>query len=102
MEELQTQLIAEQFNHLKDNIEARFHKIESQQAHDVALNAEKLAQIQRQLEQIQTLLDDHEKRIRNMADAVIAQRSSTTIMQAVQVALTIIASAIAAYLGGKR
>lgn len=101
MDELQAQLIAEQFNRLKDNIEARFHKIERQQAHAVDLNAEKLAQIHSQLNQIQKMLDDHEERIRTMDDAVIAQRSSTTIMQAGQVALTIIASAIAAYLGGK-
>jgi len=101
MEALQTQLIAEQFNRLKDNIEARFHKIERQQVHNVDLNAEKLAQIQHQLSQIQKALDDHENRIRTVDDAVIAQRSATTIMQAVQVALTIIASAIAAYLGGK-
>jgi gas vesicle protein len=101
MDELQAQLIAEQFNRLKDNIEARFHKIERQQSHEVDLNAEKLAQIHNQLDQIQKMLDDHEERIRTVDDAVIAQRSSTTIMQAVQVALTIIASAIAAYLGGK-
>lgn len=101
MDELQAQLIAEQFNRLKDNIEARFHKIERQQSHDVAINAEKLAQIQHQLTQIQKTLDDHESRIRTVDDAVIAQRSAATIMQAVQVALTIIASAIAAYLGGK-
>lgn len=101
MEELQAQLIAEQFNRLKDNIEARFHKIERQQAHDVDLNAEKLAHTHSQLVQIQKMLDDHEERIRTMDDAVIAQRSSATIMQAGQVALTIIASAIAAYLGGK-
>ena len=101
MDELQAQLIAEQFNRLKDNIEARFHKIERQQLHDVAINAEKLAQLQHQLKQIQKTLDDHENRIRTVDDAVIAQRSAATIMQAVQVALTIIASAIAAYLGGK-
>ncbi len=101
MDELQAQLIAEQFNRLKDNIEARFHKIEHQQSHDVAINSEKLAQIQHQLAQIQKTLDDHENRIRTVDDAVIAQRSAATIMQAVQVALTIIASAIAAYLGGK-
>ncbi|MHB8806719.1 MAG: hypothetical protein ACYC59_03975 [Anaerolineaceae bacterium] len=101
MDELHAQLIAEQFNRLKDNIEARFHKIERQQAHTVDLNAEKLAQIHNQLDQIQKMLDDHEERIRTVDDAVIAQRSSSTIMQAVQVALTIIASAIAAYLGGK-
>jgi hypothetical protein len=67
----------------------------------VALNTEKLAQIHSELLQIHKMLDDHEERIRTVDDAVIAQRSSTTIMQAVQVALTIIASAIAAYLGGK-
>ena len=101
MEELHAQLIAEQFNRLKDNIEARFHKIERQQVHDVDLNAEKLSQIHNQLVQIQKMLDDHEERIRTVDDAVIAQRSSATIMQAGQVALTIIASAIAAHLGGK-
>lgn len=101
MDELQAQLIAEQFNRLKDNIEARFQKIERQQSHQADLSTEKLAQIHTQLNQIQKILDDHENRIRTVDDAVIAQRSSTTIMQAVQVALTIIASAIAAYLGGK-
>ncbi|NMC29381.1 MAG: hypothetical protein GYA45_04850 [Pelolinea sp.] len=101
MDELQAQLIAEQFNRLKDNIEARFQKIERQQSHQADLSAEKLAQIHAQLDQIQKILDDHENRIRTVDDAVITQRSSTTIMQAVQVALTIIASAIAAYLGGK-
>lgn len=101
MDELQAQLIAEQFNRLKDNIEARFQKLERQQAHEVVLNAEKLAQIHNELLQIHKMLDDHEHRIRKVDDAVIAQRSISTIMQALQAALTLVASAIAAYLGGK-
>lgn len=101
MDELQAQLIAEQFNRLKDNIEARFQKLERQQAHEMALNTEKLTQIHGELLQIHKMLDDHEQRIRKVDDMVIAQRSSTTIMQAMQAVLTLIASAIAAYLGGK-
>jgi len=101
MDELQIQLISEQFSRLKDNIEARFHKIERQQSHAAELNREKLNQIHKELAQIGKQLDDHEERIRKVDDAVIAQRSSTTIMQALQAALTLIASAVAAYLGGK-
>ncbi len=100
MDEYQAQLIAEQFSRLKDNIEARFHRIESLQSHSSELNSEKLAQIHSELVEIRKILDDHEARIRKVDDAVISQRSSSTMMQAGQVALTILASAIAAYLGG--
>ncbi len=102
MDDLQAQLLTEQFNRLKDSIESRFRRIEKELDHHNNLDAEKMNFIKSQLQHIQTDVIDHENRIRAIDDAVIANKSTATLIQAGQAALTLIASAIAAWLGGKQ
>jgi len=102
MDDLQAQLLTEQFNRLKDSIESRFRRIERELEHHNTLDAEKMNILKNQLQHVQSDVADHENRIRAIDDAVIANKSNTTLIQAGQAALTLIASAIAAWLGGKQ
>ena len=102
MEDFQAQLLTEQFNRLKDSIESRFQRLEKDLSHHNSLEAEKLAHIHSQINGINKLLEDHETRIRTVDDAVISAKTSATILQAGQAALTLIAATIAAWLGGRR
>ena len=101
MDDLQAQLLSEQFNRLKDSIESRFRRIEKELEHHDKLETEKMNFIRNQLQEIQSDVADHENRIRTIDDAVISNKTTTTLIQAGQAALTLIASAIAAWLGGK-
>jgi transposase len=101
MDDLQAQLLNEQFNRLKDSIESRFRRIEKELEHHNTLEAEKMNFIKNQLQEIQNDISDHETRIRSIDDAVISNKTTTSLIQAGQAALTLIASAIAAWLGGK-
>jgi predicted phage gp36 major capsid-like protein len=101
MDDLQAQLLTEQFNRLKDSIESRFRRIEKELEHHNTLETEKMNLIKVQLQNIQADVADHETRIRTVDDAVISGKTSATLIQAGQAALTLIASAIAAWLGGK-
>jgi hypothetical protein len=101
MDDLQAQLLTEQFNRLRDSIESRFRRIEKELEHHDKLEAEKMNLIKSQLQGIQSDLHDHETRIRAVDDSVISSKTSTTLIQAGQAALTLIAAAIAAWLGGK-
>jgi hypothetical protein len=102
MDDLQAQLLTEQFNRLKDSIESRFRRIEKELEHHNTLEAEKMTHIKSQLEGIRTDLSDHETRIRTIDDSVVANRAASTLIQAGQAALTLIASALAAWLGGNK
>ena len=102
MDDLQAQLLSEQFNRLKDSIESRFRRIEKELEHHDKLETEKMNFIRNQLQEIQSDVADHETRIRTIDDAVISNKTTTTLIQAGQAALTLIASAIAAWLGGKK
>lgn len=102
MDDYQAQLLSEQFNRLKDSIESRFQRIEKDLSHHNSLEAEKLAHIQSQISGINEMLKDHESRIRTIDDSVISSNISAKLMQAGQAALTLIAAAIAAWLGGRR
>ena len=102
MDDLQAQLLTEQFNRLKDSIESRFRRIEKELTHHDNLEAEKMNLIKSQLQGIRADVADHETRIRTIDDQVISAKTSTTLIQAGQAALTLIASAIAAWLGGKQ
>ncbi len=102
MDDLQAQLLSEQFNRLKDSIESRFRRIEKELEHHDRLETEKMNFIRNQLQEIQSDVADHENRIRTIDDAVISNKTTTTLIQAGQAALTLIASAIAAWLGGKK
>ena len=102
MEETQALLIAEQLSRLKDNIDARLKRLETSLEHYQALDREKLAFTHSEISKLKEDLKDHENRIRTMDDIVISFKTTTTIMQAGQAALTLIAAAIAAWLGGQR
>ena len=102
MDDLQAQLLSEQFNRLKDSIESRFRRIERELEHHDKLETEKMNFIRNQLQEIQNDVADHETRIRTIDDAVISGKTTSTLIQAGQAALTLIASAIAAWLGGKK
>lgn len=102
MNDLQAQLLSEQFNRLKDSIESRFRRIEKELEHHDKLETEKMNFIRNQLQEIQNDVADHENRIRTIDDAVISGKTTSTLIQAGQAALTLIASAIAAWLGGKK
>jgi len=101
MDDLQAQLLTEQFNRLKDSIESRFRRIEKELEHHDKLEAEKMNFIRNQLQEIRSDVADHETRIRIIDDSVISNKTTSTLIQAGQAALTLIASAIAAWLGGK-
>lgn len=101
MDDLQAQLLTEQFNRLKDSIESRFRRIEKELEHHDKLEAEKMNFIRNQLQEIRSDVADHETRIRIIDDSVISGKTTSTLIQAGQAALTLIASAIAAWLGGK-
>jgi len=101
MEDTQIQLIKEQFARLRDNIEARFQKIERDLNHQKAISTEKRSLITSRLTDIRTALKDHEDRIRLVDDAVISQRTTGSLLQVGQAGLSLVLSAIAAWLGSK-
>lgn len=102
MDDLQAQLLTEQFNRLRDSIESRFRRIEKDLEHHSTLETEKMNHIRAQILNIQSDLNDHETRIRTIDDVVISNRTSTTLIQAGQAALTFIAASIAAWLGSRK
>jgi hypothetical protein len=101
MDDLQAELLETQINRLKDNIESRFQRIEATISHHSTLEVEKQNQIKNDISTIRSCLTDHENRIRTIDDAVIANKTTTTLIQAGQAALTLIAASIAAWLGRK-
>lgn len=101
MDDLQAQLLTEQFNRLKDSIESRFRRIEKELDHHNKLEAERMNLIKAQINSIQHDVNDHEARIRTLDDSVISSKTSMTLIQAGQAGLTLIAAAIAAWLGSK-
>lgn len=102
MDDIQVQLIAEQLSRLKDNIDARLKRLETSLEHYQALDKEKLDFIRSEITHLRTDLTDHENRIRTMDDTVISFKTTATLMQAGQATLTLIAAAVAAWLGGQR
>lgn len=102
MEDYQGQLLTEQFQRLRDSLESRFQRFEKELHHHRELEAERLQQIHAEQQATRRMLEDHEQRIRTVDDSVISNKTSTTLIQACQAALTLIAAAIAAWLGGSR
>jgi len=102
MEDIQMQLLSEQLSRFRDSIDARLKRLEADLCHHQTLEAEKLANLGHELQHLRAGLDDHEKRVRSVDDAVIALKAATSLAQAGQAGLTLIAAAIAAWLGGQR
>ena len=101
MDDLQAELLETQINRLKDSIESRFQRIEATINHHSTLDSEKQNQIKNDISGLRTCINDHENRIRTIDDAVIANKTTTTLIQAGQAALTLIAASLAAWLGRK-
>ena len=101
MEDLQAQLLTEQFSRLKDSIESRLIQISTELDHHQKLDAERLNLIKDQIKNLRDDTADQESRIRKIDDSVITNKTTTTIFQAGQAALTLIAAAIAAWLGAR-
>jgi DNA replication initiation complex subunit (GINS family) len=101
MEDLEAQLLTEQISRLKDSIESRFQRLEKDLNHHATLETEKMNLIKSEIAAIRKTIDDHESRIRTVDDSVISNKTTTTLIQAGQAALTLIAAAIAAYMGSK-
>ena len=102
MDDIQAQLLTEQFSRLKDSIENRLQQISSELDHHKKLEAERLNLLKLQIEANHSISTDQETRIRKIDDSVISNKTSTTIIQAGQAALTLITAAIAAWLGSKQ
>jgi hypothetical protein len=101
MDDLQAELLTTQLNRLKDSIESRFQRIEASLNTHASLETEKLNQVKTDILSIKKALDDHENRIRIVDDSVISNKTSTSLIQAGQAALTLIAASIAAWLGSR-
>ena len=101
MDDPEIELLNSQLNRLKDSIESRFQRIESSLSHHSILETEKLSQIKMDISLIRADITDHEQRIRVVDDSVIASKTTTTLIQAGQAALTLIAAAVAAWLGSR-
>jgi hypothetical protein len=101
MDDFQIELLNSQISRLTDSIDARFQRIETNLNHHTTLDAEKLNQIKCDITDLKKDLTDHENRIRIVDDAVISNKTTTTLIQAGQAALPLIAAAVAAYLGSR-
>ncbi len=101
MDDLQARLLTEQFQHFRDSIESRFRRIEKELQHHEELENHKFKSVWSNLEGMKKEMQDHENRIRKIDDLVITNKTTTTIFQAGQAALSLIAAAIAAWLGGR-
>ena len=101
MDDLQIDLLESQLKRLTDSIEARFQRIETTISHHSTLDAEKLNQVKSDISALKAMISDHENRIRIVDDSVISNKTTTTLIQAGQAALTLVAAAIAAWLGSR-
>jgi hypothetical protein len=101
MDDPQFQLIAEQLGRLKDNIESRFQRLEENASHEKELTAERFQAVKTAAEINSKAIEDHETRLRCVSDAVTELKTSHSIAQAAQAALSLVLAAIAAWLGSR-
>ncbi len=101
MDDTQAQLLTEQLSRLKDSIENRLQNLRLELDHHKTLEAERLNLLKSQINANRLNTADQETRIRNIDDSVISNKTSATIIQAGLGALSLIAAAIAAWLGSK-
>lgn len=101
MDDIQAQLLTEQLSRLKDSIESRLQNLRSELDHHKSLETERLNLLKAQITANRDNTSDQETRIRAIDDSVISNKASATIIQAGQAALTLIAAAVAAWLGSK-
>ena len=102
MDELEIDLLNSQINRLKDSIEGTFSKDRNKLKIIIRPGREKAQSGKCDLMAIKTTISDHESRIQIVDDSVISNKTTTTLIQArPPVALTLIAAAIAAWLGSR-
>ena len=101
MEDSEVQLIAEQLARLRDNIESRFKRVETQILYNQELQKEKNAFMHSSLNLLNEHDRDFEERIRELSKAVTTHKTSLSISQALQAGLTLVAAAVAAWLGSR-
>ena len=94
-----TKLITEQLARFKDSTDQQLKAIMSELEHHKKLEIERMNLIKTQLKSMNDILDDHENRLRAVTEQVLSNKISTSFYMVGQAALTIIASAIAAWLG---
>jgi len=70
MDTPQAQLIGEQLNHLRDNINARLDHLENLIQHKAQLDAEQKSAMRAELTELREICRDHEARLRDVASGV--------------------------------
>jgi hypothetical protein len=101
MDDTQAKLLTEQLSRLKDSINSRLQQVSSELEHHKTLEIERLNLLRLQIKSNHDQTKDQEDRIRKIDDAVFSNKTMTTLIQAGQAALTLIAAAIAAWLGSR-
>ena len=101
MDDTTGKLLSEQISRLADSINNQLSQQDAALQHHKDLEAERLNLLQTQIDILKTANKDQEDRLRKVDDIVISLKTSSTIKQAGQAALTLIAAAIAAWLGSK-
>ena len=80
-------------------LEVRLARIEGKLDHILALEEERRAGVRAEFSQVAKVLTDHETRLRAAQEGLVALKSGAGLRQAGQAALTLLASALAAWLG---
>ena len=91
--------IANQLNIIDKTIDLRLRAIETNISNNSALQEERLNFLKCTVSNLETIIKDHEDRLRVLDNSAISLKSSFTLIQGLQVTLTIIAASIAAWLG---
>jgi len=101
MDDTTGKLLSEQISRLADSINNQLNQQDQALQHHKEVEAERINLLQAQIDLLKTANKDQEDRLRKVDDLVIQLKTSSTIRQAGQAALTLIAAAIAAWLGSK-
>lgn len=101
MDDTTGKLLSEQISRLADSINNQLNLQDQALQHHKEVEAERINLLQAQIDLLKTANKDQEDRLRKVDDLVIQLKTSSTIRQAGQAALTLIAAAIAAWLGSK-
>ena len=101
MDDSTGKLLSEQISRLADSIKNQLSSQDQALQHHKEIETERINLLQSQIDLLKQDHQDQETRIRKMDDIVISLKTSDSIKQAGQAALTLIAAAIAAWLGSK-
>ena len=94
-------LLSEQISRLADSINNRLKQQTDALQHHKEIEVERMNLLQAQIDILKAANKDQEDRLRKVDDAVIQLKTSSTIRQAGQAAVSLIAAAIAAWLGSR-